>query len=223
MSIVRIGHCACAFEKTHTHTHKTENHKVPFFMSRFICVRSVSGHTRFLWRALFRLAINISIRPCQAKTCPSMWKMRRFSSSYACAEYHLCIWSPFMQIVLSYDSVSGQWRLWLDCVESQANLGLRCSHMTEDTFSHGAAHFTSVSKYLLIIAVGSKLGKQLLSDVILIADIWLEPTREKITFAPNEDSDQPVHNPIRLYTFRLKELTIQNGSGEDFRPAHSYK
>ena len=38
------------------------------------------------------------------------------------------------------DSASGQRRPWSDCADAQADLGLRCSHMPEDTLSHGAVH-----------------------------------------------------------------------------------
>ena len=38
------------------------------------------------------------------------------------------------------DSTSGQWRPWSDCADAQSDLGLRCPHMPEETFSHGAAH-----------------------------------------------------------------------------------
>ena len=42
--------------------------------------------------------------------------------------------------ILPDDSVSGQARPLLDCADAQADLGLCCPHMLEDTFSHGAAH-----------------------------------------------------------------------------------
>ena len=43
------------------------------------------------------------------------------------------------------DSISGQWLSWSDCVDAQADLGLRCPHMTEGTFSHGMAHVMLVA------------------------------------------------------------------------------
>ena len=42
--------------------------------------------------------------------------------------------SPFIYSVISNDSFSGRWRHWSDCADSQADLGLRCPHLPEDTF-----------------------------------------------------------------------------------------
>ena len=39
------------------------------------------------------------------------------------------------------DSVNGQKMPWSDCADAQADLGIRCSHIPEDAFSHGAALF----------------------------------------------------------------------------------
>ena len=77
----------------------------------------------------------------------SMRKMRWFRSFCACAKYHLVICLPFIHSVVSNDSVSGQQRPWSECADAQADLGLHCPHMPEDTFSLGAAHidFTSVN------------------------------------------------------------------------------
>ena len=55
-------------------------------------------------------------------------------SSCACVKYYPGLWSPFIHSVVSNDSVSGQWRLWSDCADAQADLGLRCTHIPEDTF-----------------------------------------------------------------------------------------
>ena len=41
--------------------------------------------------------------------------------------------------VLYNDSVSGQWRPWSDCAAAQADLGLCCPRMPQDTFSLGTA------------------------------------------------------------------------------------
>ena len=54
--------------------------------------------------------------------------------------------SSFIHSVVSNDSVSGQWRPWLGCANAQADQGIRCPHMPEDTFSHGAAHIYTNSK-----------------------------------------------------------------------------
>ena len=56
------------------------------------------------------------------------------------AKSHQSICSPFIHSVVSNDSVSGHWRPWSDCMNAQADLGPRCPHMPEETFSHIAAH-----------------------------------------------------------------------------------
>ena len=43
-------------------------------------------------------------------------------------------------IVVSNNSISGEWRPWSDCVGAQADLSIRCPFILEDTLSHGAAH-----------------------------------------------------------------------------------
>ena len=68
-----------------------------------------------------------------------MRKMHRIISSCACAKYHPGLCYPFIHFVISKDSVNGQWRPWSDCADAQADLGLRCPHMPEYTFLHGAA------------------------------------------------------------------------------------
>ena len=40
--------------------------------------------------------------------------------------------------IVSNDTVSRQWKPWLDCVNTQADLGLHCPQMPYDTFSWGA-------------------------------------------------------------------------------------
>ena len=40
--------------------------------------------------------------------------------------------------VVSNDSGSRQRKSWSDCADAQADLGLRCPHMPEDAFLHGA-------------------------------------------------------------------------------------
>ena len=78
--------------------------------------------------------------PCYAKMVHSnMLKMCRFRSSCACAKYHPGLHSLIIHSVVSSDSVSGLWRPWTDCANAQADLGLRCPHVPEDKFSHGAA------------------------------------------------------------------------------------
>ena len=50
------------------------------------------------------------------------------------------VWSDFIgQIMVSQgciDSYCRQWRLWSDCIDVQADLSLRCEHISEGTFSH---------------------------------------------------------------------------------------
>ena len=61
-------------------------------------------------------------------------------SSHACAKSHLGICSPLIHYIVSIDSVSGKRRPRSDCANAQPDLGLRCPHMPEGTFSHGEAH-----------------------------------------------------------------------------------
>ena len=77
----------------------------------------------------------ICLRAC-AKTCG-------FTSSCACAKYQPGICSPFILSIVTGDCLSGQWRPRSDCVDAQADLGLRCLHMPENTFSLGAAQVSN--------------------------------------------------------------------------------
>ena len=67
-------------------------------------------------------------------------RKRAFRSSCACAKSRADPCSPFLHSVVSNDSVSGQGKPWSDCADAQADMGLRCPHMPEDKFPHGAAH-----------------------------------------------------------------------------------
>ena len=67
----------------------------------------------------------------------NMRKMCRFRSSCTSEMYHPCLCSPFLHSVVSNDSVSRKWRLWSDCSNGQADLGLLCLHMPKNKFSHG--------------------------------------------------------------------------------------
>ena len=77
--------------------------------------------------------------PGQVKNC--------FRTCTTCADSHhpahtksqQGIGSPFIHSVVFNDFISGQWRPWSDCMNVQADLGLRCPHMPKDTFSHGPA------------------------------------------------------------------------------------
>ena len=76
------------------------------------------------------------------ETVPSnMRNTRRFRSPCACAENHPgLICSLFIHSIVSNDSVSDDEGL---DQTAQADLGLRCPHMPEDTFSHAAAHLSN--------------------------------------------------------------------------------
>ena len=71
------------------------------------------------------------------KQTSNIHKMRSFRSSCACAKYHPGVCSPFIHSIVSNDSVNERGRPWSDCADAHADLGLRCPHMPEDTFSHG--------------------------------------------------------------------------------------
>ena len=87
----------------------------------------------FTWRSLCVNHIPLN-GPRQAKKC---LRTCAFQSPCACAKYHPGLCSPFIHSVVLNDSSSGQWRPWSDCADAQADLGLRCPHMPEDTFSQG--------------------------------------------------------------------------------------
>ena len=78
--------------------------------------------------------------------------MRRFRSSCACAKYQPGLWSPLINSSISNDSLSGQWRPRSACAYAQADLGLRCPHVPEDTFTHGAAHMKKARAMLACCA-----------------------------------------------------------------------
>ena len=64
---------------------------------------------------------------------------------------HSGICSSLIHFIASNDYVSGQQRPWSDCADAQADLGLGCPHMIEDTFSHSAANMViTLAESLLI-------------------------------------------------------------------------
>ena len=81
----------------------------------------------------------------------------RFRFIRTCAKSYSGIGS--LLTLLSNASLSGHWRSWSDWAGAQADLGLRCPHMPEDTFSHGAAHIplekscTQIMLFFMIIIV----------------------------------------------------------------------
>ena len=70
----------------------------------------------------------------------NMRKMRIFRPACACAKYPPGLCSPPILSVISNDSVGGQWRPWSDCANAQSDLGLRCPHVLNDSFSHDTVH-----------------------------------------------------------------------------------
>ena len=84
--------------------------------------------------------IRISHGPCQAKTCPRACADCAHSHPPAHAQSLLRAFALRWTIV-SNDSICGQRRRWSDCADAQADLGLRCPHMPEDT-AHMSACFT---------------------------------------------------------------------------------
>ena len=78
----------------------------------------------------------ITFEACQVKTC-----LLTCTFSNPAAHMQSIIWSfsPFIHSVVSNNSFNGQRRPWSDCADAQADRGLRCPHMPEDTFSHDAA------------------------------------------------------------------------------------
>ena len=81
-------------------------------------------------------------------------RMRKVSSGHVLHLIHFIVFK---------DSVSGQRRSWSDCADAQADLGLRCPHMPEDTFSHGPARI--MTKHLI------KCGLHKINDVTRIIEV----------------------------------------------------
>ena len=77
----------------------------------------------------------------QAKRWPlTCAKSTNSDSNNAYAKSHPGICISLIRSIVSNDSVSGQRMPWAACAEAQADLGLRCPLMPEDTFLHDAAH-----------------------------------------------------------------------------------
>ena len=77
-----------------------------------------------------------SSRPRLESRCLRTFAKRTASHAYrACAKSHADICSPLIHSIVSNDSVSGQrWR-GSDCVDTQADLDLRCPHILKDIFA----------------------------------------------------------------------------------------
>ena len=78
------------------------------------------------------------------KVPSNMCKMGRCILSFAGATYILGFCSPFIHFVVSNNSVSGQWRAWLDCADARSDQGHRCPHIPKDT--HGEALCTKIDE-----------------------------------------------------------------------------
>ena len=76
---------------------------------------------------------NTILAKSNEKVPSSMQKLRRFRSC-ACAKYHPDFCSPLEHSIASNDSVWGERMPRSDCANMQADMGLRCPHMPEDTF-----------------------------------------------------------------------------------------
>ena len=96
--------------------------------------------------------------PCQAKMClRTCAKCTNSDSSRACLKSHPGICSPLIHSIVSNDSsISGQRRPWSDCADAQADLGLRCPYMPDDTFSHGEADLM-INVWLVPVTILTKM------------------------------------------------------------------
>ena len=65
---------------------------------------------------------------------------------HACAKCPPAICSILNRFIVFNCSDCGQRRPWLDCANAQADLGLRCPHISEDTFLHGTVDVVSFSR-----------------------------------------------------------------------------
>ena len=59
-------------------------------------------------------------------------------------------WDPVIHSVVSNISVCGQWRPWSDCADAQADLDIRCPHMSENMFSHGVVELIDDYKIIYV-------------------------------------------------------------------------
>ena len=100
---------------------------------------------------LSRRTYNCLSESRQTKKCLRELWCAKYTDSYssnAFAKFQPGICSPLIHSIMSIDYASGQRRPWSDCVDTQVDLGIRCPHMLEDTFTHGATQlFTSNEIY----------------------------------------------------------------------------
>ena len=102
----------------------------------FRIVSVISTSLRWLGHLFY--SCTIWSRPSE-KMPLSKWRMCGFTSSCACAKYHLYLCSPFTESVVSNDSFSRQ-----QSRHAQADLGLCCRHMPKDTYLHGTAQLPKI-------------------------------------------------------------------------------
>ena len=78
-------------------------------------------------------------------------QMRRIRLSCTCIKYHPGLYYQFIRSLVSNDYVHGHWWPCSDCSNAQADLGLRCPHIPEDTFLHCAVQITLSRKFIDIV------------------------------------------------------------------------
>ena len=79
----------------------------------------------------------------------NMRRMCGFTSFCRCAKPHPALCSPVKCSIVFNESVCGQRKPWSDCADAQADLGIRCPHMPEDTFSHHGGSKCDIMKYCM--------------------------------------------------------------------------
>ena len=111
------------------------------------------------------------------KVLSSMRKMCGFISFRTSSNSHTGICSPLKHSIVSNESVSGQWRPWSDCADGQADLGIRCPHMPEYTFSHDTLMiFNLLFRYILFCFIVNLIyflvkGKNCSSYIFVVAQL----------------------------------------------------
>ena len=110
---------------------------------------------------------------------------------------HPGICLPLKHSIVSNDSVCGQRMPWSDYADAQADLGLRCPHMPEETFLHGGpddSSFTHDQNALFWSWHGSLFN--LVVNTRVEAASTFEPGHSKsykIACLPSDGSDQPAY------------------------------
>ena len=143
-----------------------------------------------------------------------MHQMCGFTSSCICANSHSGICSPLKHSMVSNDSVCGQKRSWSDCVDAQADLGLRCPYIPKDTFSHGAAQLNFyLSNGNRSDSILQKNQTTLLTGCCLLS-IWpfqrlgllvtpFSPLTKLNIFANNRDPEEKSRNELLPWIFNV--------------------